>query len=184
MAFPWHWRVPMLRPIPAGGPQAGSRGRRAARMGPQWSPRRRYVFYTTRERSNATNRVKNGPPLAENFTNFVPTNFFFSFCKHVGNYNSKPWETGFFVSQGGSWDSEYGRFFLEWYSNNLLRHADKLLTVTYQARTPCPYAPIYDPSIPPLLCIPLHSCFHDNRFDTKHDPFWTWKMFSDMLRKF
>lgn len=52
----------------------------------------------------------------------------------AGNYNSKPWETGFFVSQGGSWDAEYGRFFLDWYSSNLLRHAEKLLTVSYQVR--------------------------------------------------
>ena len=44
-----------------------------------------------------------------------------------GNYNSHAWETGFFVSQGGSWDSEYGRFFLSWYSGLLLKHADRLL---------------------------------------------------------
>ncbi len=44
-----------------------------------------------------------------------------------GSYNSHTWETGFFVSQGGSWDSEYGRFFLSWYSGLLLKHADRLL---------------------------------------------------------
>ncbi len=44
-----------------------------------------------------------------------------------GNYNSHAWETSFFVSQGGSWDSEYGRFFLSWYSGLLLKHADRLL---------------------------------------------------------
>ena len=44
-----------------------------------------------------------------------------------GTYNSHAWETGFFVSQGGSWDSEYGRFFLSWYSGLLLKHADRLL---------------------------------------------------------
>lgn len=31
----------------------------------------------------------------------------------AGSYNSLPDETGFFC-RGGSWDSEYGRFFLEW----------------------------------------------------------------------
>lgn len=49
----------------------------------------------------------------------------------AGNYNSRPWETAFFVSQGGSWDTEYGRFFLGWYSDALLRHAERLLSVSY-----------------------------------------------------
>lgn len=31
-----------------------------------------------------------------------------------GTYNSSAWDTGFFVSDGGNWDSEYGRFFLSW----------------------------------------------------------------------
>ena len=44
-----------------------------------------------------------------------------------GHYNAAAWETGFFVSQGGSWDSEYGRFFLSWYSGALLAHADRVL---------------------------------------------------------
>lgn len=44
-----------------------------------------------------------------------------------GNYNSAAWETGFFVSQGGSWDTEYGHFFLGWYSSLLLQHADRVL---------------------------------------------------------
>jgi len=32
-----------------------------------------------------------------------------------GHYNSRSWETGFFVSHGGNWQSEYGHFFLSWY---------------------------------------------------------------------
>ncbi|BDA47842.1 beta-amylase 1, chloroplastic [Coccomyxa sp. Obi] len=44
-----------------------------------------------------------------------------------GNYNSAAWETGFFASQGGSWDTEYGHFFLGWYSRLLLEHADRVL---------------------------------------------------------
>lgn len=31
-----------------------------------------------------------------------------------GTYNSSAWDTGFFVSDGGNWESEYGRFFLSW----------------------------------------------------------------------
>jgi len=46
----------------------------------------------------------------------------------AGHYNSSSWETGFFTSQGGSWSSAYGHFFLSWYSGMLLRHADQVLT--------------------------------------------------------
>lgn len=45
----------------------------------------------------------------------------------AGDYNSRPSETGFFPSSGGSWDSDYGRFFLSWYSGQLLAHADRVL---------------------------------------------------------
>lgn len=45
----------------------------------------------------------------------------------AGSYNSRSWETGFFVSQGGNWNSEYGHFFLSWYSGLLLKHADRIL---------------------------------------------------------
>lgn len=45
----------------------------------------------------------------------------------AGHYNSSSWETGFFVSQGGSWGTPYGHFFLGWYSGLLLHHADKIL---------------------------------------------------------
>ena len=45
----------------------------------------------------------------------------------AGSYNSRSWETGFFVSQGGSWSSEYGGFFLGWYSGLLVAHADRVL---------------------------------------------------------
>ncbi|KAK9829359.1 hypothetical protein WJX72_005395 [[Myrmecia] bisecta] len=50
-----------------------------------------------------------------------------------GNYNSAAWETGFFVSQGGNWDSEYGSFFLAWYSGMLLQHADRILGAAAEA---------------------------------------------------
>ena len=37
------------------------------------------------------------------------------------------------MSQGGSWDSEYGRFFLGWYSGALLAHGDRVLAAAAQA---------------------------------------------------
>lgn len=37
------------------------------------------------------------------------------------------------MSQGGSWDTEYGRFFLGWYSGALLAHADRILTAAGRA---------------------------------------------------
>ena len=41
----------------------------------------------------------------------------------AGGYNNLPHETGFFRAQHGSWDSEYGQFFLSWYSGELVEHA-------------------------------------------------------------
>ena len=46
----------------------------------------------------------------------------------AGHYNAKAWDTGFFVSEGGSWDSPYGAFFLKWYSSLLVDHCDRMLT--------------------------------------------------------
>ncbi len=46
----------------------------------------------------------------------------------AGHYNSSSWETGFFVSQGGSWSTPYGHFFLSWYSGLLSEHANRILT--------------------------------------------------------
>ena len=43
-----------------------------------------------------------------------------------GQYNQFPEDTGFFRREG-TWNSEYGQFFLEWYSNKLLEHGDKIL---------------------------------------------------------
>ena len=31
------------------------------------------------------------------------------------------------MSDGGSWNSEYGHFFLAWYSRQLMQHADRVL---------------------------------------------------------
>ena len=45
-----------------------------------------------------------------------------------GSYNSRPHETGFFCD-GGDYDSYYGRFFLDWYSQQLISHGDWVLTL-------------------------------------------------------
>ncbi|PIN14440.1 Beta-amylase [Handroanthus impetiginosus] len=47
---------------------------------------------------------------------------------NAGFYNSKPHETGFFCERG-DYDSYYGRFFLHWYTQVLIDHADKVLTL-------------------------------------------------------
>ncbi|KAK9805935.1 hypothetical protein WJX73_006454 [Symbiochloris irregularis] len=46
----------------------------------------------------------------------------------AGTYNSYTWETGFFRKHGGNWQSDYGRFFLDWYSGMLLQHAQRVLS--------------------------------------------------------
>ncbi|KAE9454697.1 hypothetical protein C3L33_13399, partial [Rhododendron williamsianum] len=45
---------------------------------------------------------------------------------NAGSYNSRPHETEFF-RDGGEYDSDYGRFFLNWYSQVLVDHGDRVL---------------------------------------------------------
>ena len=45
----------------------------------------------------------------------------------VGDYNSTPDETVFFRRWDGTWETEYGQFFLEWYSQALLDHGERML---------------------------------------------------------
>jgi len=45
----------------------------------------------------------------------------------AGHYNSRAYETGFFADEGGSWATPYGDFFLTWYSDALLKHAERML---------------------------------------------------------
>ncbi|XP_057980842.1 beta-amylase 2, chloroplastic-like isoform X2 [Malania oleifera] len=47
---------------------------------------------------------------------------------NAGSYNSPPHETGFFCD-GGDYDSYYGRFFLNWYSQVLVDHGDRVLAL-------------------------------------------------------
>ncbi|KAL2489728.1 Beta-amylase 3 [Forsythia ovata] len=44
----------------------------------------------------------------------------------AGQYKQFPEETGFF-RRDGTWNNEYGNFFLEWYSGKLLDHGEKIL---------------------------------------------------------
>lgn len=46
--------------------------------------------------------------------------------KEFGNYNSKPGKTNFF-KKNGTYTTETGKFFLEWYSNKLILHGDQVL---------------------------------------------------------
>ncbi|CAH1447942.1 unnamed protein product [Lactuca virosa] len=48
--------------------------------------------------------------------------------ENAGSYNSRPHETGFFCN-AGDYDGYYGRFFLNWYSQLLINHADRLLSL-------------------------------------------------------
>ncbi|KAF3448207.1 hypothetical protein FNV43_RR08920 [Rhamnella rubrinervis] len=43
-----------------------------------------------------------------------------------GQYNQFPEDTGFF-RRDGTWNTEYGQFFLQWYSEKLLAHGDSIL---------------------------------------------------------
>lgn len=47
---------------------------------------------------------------------------------NAGYYNSRPHETGFFCDRG-DYDSYYGRFFLHWYTQTLIDHADQVLSL-------------------------------------------------------
>lgn len=48
---------------------------------------------------------------------------------NAGQYNSRPHETGFFCERG-DYDSYYGRFFLHWYAQSLIDHADNVLSLS------------------------------------------------------
>ncbi|KAL8028201.1 hypothetical protein ABFX02_14G143900 [Erythranthe guttata] len=48
--------------------------------------------------------------------------------ENAGSYNSRPHETGFFCD-GGDYDGYYGRFFLNWYSQVLVDHGDRVLSL-------------------------------------------------------
>ncbi|KAK9287801.1 hypothetical protein L1049_016242 [Liquidambar formosana] len=45
------------------------------------------------------------------------------------SYNQSPDLSNFFKDHGGSWETPYGDFFLSWYSNQLISHASRLLSL-------------------------------------------------------
>lgn len=45
------------------------------------------------------------------------------------SYDQSPHSTNFFKDHGGSWESPYGDFFLSWYSNQLVDHGARLLSM-------------------------------------------------------
>ena len=47
----------------------------------------------------------------------------------AGDFNKWPEETGFFKSEHGSWNTPYGHFFLKWYSEMLIAHGDRVLSL-------------------------------------------------------
>lgn len=47
----------------------------------------------------------------------------------VPTYDQPPNSNSFFSDQGGSWESPYGDFFLSWYSNQLISHGNRLLSL-------------------------------------------------------
>jgi len=46
---------------------------------------------------------------------------------NAGDYNSHPGDTGFFGGGNDNYQSAYGRFFLNWYSGQLMQHGDDIL---------------------------------------------------------
>lgn len=46
----------------------------------------------------------------------------------AGHYNNWPEDTQFFRKEGGGWNSPYGEFFLNWYSQMLLDHGERILS--------------------------------------------------------
>ncbi|KAL8161943.1 LOW QUALITY PROTEIN: hypothetical protein V2J09_013432 [Rumex salicifolius] len=45
------------------------------------------------------------------------------------SYNESPTAGNFFKDEGGSWETLYGDFFLSWYSDRLVSHGDRLLSM-------------------------------------------------------
>ncbi|KAL3505788.1 hypothetical protein ACH5RR_031170 [Cinchona calisaya] len=45
------------------------------------------------------------------------------------NSDESPISSGFFKENGGSWETQYGDFFLSWYADQLISHGDRLLSL-------------------------------------------------------
>lgn len=49
------------------------------------------------------------------------------YAEDVGNYSAMPDDTLFFRNDNGLWSTQYGAWFLSWYSQELIDHADRVL---------------------------------------------------------
>lgn len=58
-------------------------------------------------------------------------NHYWGFCgpHDAPRYDESPDAGNFFKDNGGSWETPYGDFFLTWYSNQLLSHGERLLSM-------------------------------------------------------
>ncbi|XP_057959454.1 inactive beta-amylase 9 [Malania oleifera] len=54
------------------------------------------------------------------------------------NYDQSPNLNNFFKEHAGSWETPYGDFFLSWYSNQLISHGNRLLSVASTVFSDCP----------------------------------------------
>jgi len=71
----------------------------------------------------------------------------------AGAYTDPPWHSPFFADgPGGGWDSPYGRFFLGWYSGELIAHADRVLGAVRAAVSAV--APVADATVPAGGAVP------------------------------
>lgn len=68
----------------------------------------------------------------------------------ASSLSSCPQDTGFFRGWGGAWDSSYGRFFMTWYSDQLLLHGERLCKIA---------SCIFNTSRPPR-CTPRYHSTH------------------------
>ncbi|CAN6469274.1 unnamed protein product [Victoria cruziana] len=53
-------------------------------------------------------------------------------------YHHWPQTNNFFKDFGGSWETEYGHFFLTWYSDQLTAHGDRVLSLSSRVFCDCP----------------------------------------------
>eukprot|EP00850_Spirogloea_muscicola_P022803 SM000312S11996 [mRNA] locus=s312:30665:33875:- [translate_table: standard] len=76
----------------------------------------------------------------------------------AGHYKSLPWETRFFEFESGTFASEYGHFFLDWYSRKLIDHADLVLG---EAAKQCWAVAVNDIGQDELVgCVEMHDSEH------------------------
>ncbi|KAH6776969.1 beta-amylase 3 [Perilla frutescens var. frutescens] len=47
----------------------------------------------------------------------------------ASSYDQSPLSDGFFAENDGSWETQYGDFFLSWYSSQLISHGDRILSL-------------------------------------------------------